>query len=543
MTKEPLKQSDAIVLGRSNKWRWVILGLGTALILLWRPLGLEHLAPYIVAFLVGGGALATLSAGILLRRGCCPRWLVYAYCLVDVALVGSLVTYFGPGRAISVFFLTVVSWALGTRQTLGAFALGSSSAAFFLSTLLHGYFSNGSAASTMNLAAASLEFAIFLVIATALVVINWRFFARLAAAQAAFESIGKGPFQQAKPVEHRDYLSRLEQSLNSVSGRIASVSHGLRNEAQEATAIHQSVVKSADSLLGRARGSVSSAQALGQEIREYHTAAQALHAETEEAVQEAMALQSRTEEFEGNVPGVFEIVSSSGQTAAATLEQVLEVGVDIRSAADRVEQLGDLARRIGSSAISIAKVARHTHVLALNAAIEAARAKEHGREFAVVADQVRSLAGEAACSAREIADLINDLHDGIAATARTMAAGEGKVNEIGIAVGELRNAVEDLNSLTAHEANDVSAITETAKAHATRLRDVSAKLSELASKGDRWATQINSALSDMETQLSLFTEIELDGRRLARLAGRLRETAVFPERPQDAALQRGAKSE
>lgn len=547
MTEEPLKQSDAMLLGRNNKWRWLTLGLGTAVILIWRPIGLERLAPFIAGLLVVGGGVATLSARILVGRGYCPQWLVYGYCLVDVILVGSLVVYFGPGGAISLFFLTVVPWALGTRHTLGAFALGSSSAAFLLSTLLHGHFSSryaGSETNTMNLAAvASLELAIFLAVASALVVINWRLFARLSAVQAAFESVGKGTPRKAKPLEHHDYSSRLEQSLNSVSALIASISADLRDEAQEATAIHDSVALSAGSLLGRVRGLVSSAQALDQEIREYHTTAQAVHAESEAAVQEAVVLQSRAEEYEGNAPGIVEIVSGSGHTAAATLEQVLEVGADIRSAADKVEQLGDIARRIGSSAISISKVARHTHVLALNAAIEAARAKEHGREFAVVADQVRSLAGEAARSARDIADLINDLHDAIAATARTMAAGEGKVNEIGIAVGELRNAVEDLNSLTTRDPDDVSPMTETAEAHANRVRQLSTKLSRLASSGDRCTTHINDALSDMETQFSLATEIERDGLRLAQLADRLRTAALLPERARHEAPQHGATSE
>lgn len=139
------------------------------------------------------------------------------------------------------------------------------------------------------------------------------------------------------------------------------------------------------------------------------------------------------------------------QSAAAANEEVqeglnnseagAEHAVDvIGRVADSITALGDSSGKIEQVIGVIADIAEQTNLLALNAAIEAARAGEHGRGFAVVADEVRTLSRRTADSTTEIRQWVNDLVGGVTAV-------EGLLGEMGQAGETNRN---NLMSLRTH---------------------------------------------------------------------------------------------
>ncbi|MGG3921768.1 methyl-accepting chemotaxis protein, partial [Geobacillus thermodenitrificans] len=144
-----------------------------------------------------------------------------------------------------------------------------------------------------------------------------------------------------------------------------------------------------------------------------------------------------------------------------TVEQLAEV----------IKGLGRRSEQIGSIIEAIRNIAAQTNLLALNAAIEAARAGEHGRGFAVVADEVRKLAEQSAESARQIAELIAAIQE---ETAHAVQSMESVVNEVTAGTGVIRTSGETFSQIRA-------AVDEVAK----QIRDVSASVSEMAASSEQ----------------------------------------------------------
>jgi methyl-accepting chemotaxis protein len=175
------------------------------------------------------------------------------------------------------------------------------------------------------------------------------------------------------------------------------------------------------------------------------------------------ALTAAIDQVAGNADAVVRDSTSAAEAArngSKTVEETLNGMQSIKNkvdvSAEKVQEMGKRSKEIGAIVVTIEDIASQTNLLALNAAIEAARAGEHGKGFAVVADEVRKLAERSSSATKEIGLLISGIQKTVAEAVKAMDEGS---KEVGLGVSSANKAGEALaDILTAAEAVNKQAV-------------------------------------------------------------------------------------
>ena len=195
-------------------------------------------------------------------------------------------------------------------------------------------------------------------------------------------------------------------------------------------------------------------------------------------------------------------------TSTNALEEV------INNASVVIQQLGDDSNSIGSILDVIRGIAEQTNLLALNAAIEAARAGEQGRGFAVVADEVRTLAQKTQDSISEIEAMITSLQSGSARAIEAITQGKesvsSNVEQINAAGATLVNIVSELDAINqmSHEnasaTEEQSAVAEEVNKNVVAIRDLGSQIIDNVEELKESSTQVGILSSSMEELVQRF---------------------------------------
>ncbi|MCK5791127.1 MAG: methyl-accepting chemotaxis protein [Ketobacter sp.] len=288
--------------------------------------------------------------------------------------------------------------------------------------------------------------------------------------------LGNGDLSDPVTMQRADELGQLADAARSLHRFLSDTGTQLSENARQLNETGELIRQNADSV-------VSQSDLAHQRIEQIATAMNEMSATAEDVASHAASVAT-------------EVSQTSDETATAdsqinkAVDSMRRLTDQIRNSAETVNQLANDGKKVGDVMQVIREIADQTNLLALNAAIEAARAGEQGRGFAVVADEVRTLAQRTQEATQEINDMIARLQDGSKNAVGVMAEGRKQAE---LSVEQALKAGESLQAITGG-IGSISAMNEQIAAAVEQQTAAADSISRtLHSMGDASATGATQA--------------------------------------------------
>ncbi|MEI8615457.1 methyl-accepting chemotaxis protein [Shewanella sp. PP-He15 brown] len=297
----------------------------------------------------------------------------------------------------------------------------------------------------------------------------------LALVNGALASIARGDLSKRIHKRHDDEFGALIDNMNTLSDDLAKLltnisqnAHSLDSSATQTNEQGQRIANAATAQISR----VDETKALAEQM---FTSSNLV---TEQASESAKQI-SQASKYGNQVK----------QIADDNRNKIAELSARLSSSVEVMSRLSIQSDNIGSILTTISSIAEQTNLLALNAAIEAARAGEHGRGFAVVADEVRSLASRTQAATAEIQTMITALQKETSTAASAITTGQNQANECVGQSQTLQDAIAHIES-TLHTLNDMSLeITHAAHEQLDYSQRIESSMSEAAQAAEQNANE------------------------------------------------------
>jgi len=316
----------------------------------------------------------------------------------------------------------------------------------------------------------------------------------------AARTVAAGDMTAHIQLDNRDELGELTSEFNNMTDRIAdlirSVSRTTLDVDQQATRVKDTATANSEAVARQMDESGQINEAMTQMVEAVHEVSESAHRVSDSA-------------------GTAEHDTEAGrQVVADTVETINRLATEISGAVEVINRVSSDSDNISQVLVEIKAIAEQTNLLALNAAIEAARAGEHGRGFAVVADEVRSLSQRTHKSTEEIEGMISRLQSGVKDAVGAMTNSHDvtettvrKSSEVTEALDRIAGGIStivDMSHQIAQAAEEQSAVARNVNTNVERISDLGHVTAENADETLGSARQMSELTASLQRLVEAF---------------------------------------
>ena len=305
--------------------------------------------------------------------------------------------------------------------------------------------------------------------------------------------LSQGHFERGFQIQRQDELGSLAKAANILRDSLFSTFTQLTQSIDQLDQSSLKLKSTSSIMASSARDQLERTDLVATAMHEMSATAQDVANSAETAAVAANQADRAAQEGE--------------QVMQSTITMITRMSGEIENTAGVIQQLDEDSRRISTVLEVIRNIAEQTNLLALNAAIEAARAGEHGRGFAVVADEVRTLAKRTADSTAEINTIISTVQSGTKDAVQAIASSRllsgdsvEKVTEAGDMLQQITTAISEIHNMTqqiATAAEEQTSVVEDISRNLIEIKDIATDNQDNANVTEGTSHQLHTISSEL----------------------------------------------